>query len=100
MEKERKMARNQDGKLVKAAPFCSYLLMYLRRAVMKRQRERLPLHNTKGEERWKDERKAPSVPIGGERWDEAPIHRLDVSRWWIWGGAERGKIGKRRKMRR
>jgi hypothetical protein len=46
MEMERKMARNQDGKLVKAAPFGFYSLMYLRRAVMKRQRERLPLHNT------------------------------------------------------
>lgn len=37
MEMEREIPRNKDGKLVKAAPFCSFSLMYLRRAVMKRQ---------------------------------------------------------------
>jgi hypothetical protein len=37
MEMERKMPGNKDGKLVKAAPFGSYSLMYFRRAVMKRQ---------------------------------------------------------------
>jgi hypothetical protein len=36
MEMERKMARYKDGKLIKAAPFDSYLLRYLRRERMKR----------------------------------------------------------------
>jgi hypothetical protein len=37
MEMERKMARCKDGKLIKAAPFDSYLLRCIRRAMMKRQ---------------------------------------------------------------
>ena len=38
MEMERKMARYQDGKLIKAAPFDSYSLRRLRKAMIKRQR--------------------------------------------------------------
>jgi len=37
MEMERKMARYKDGKLIKAAPFDSYSLRCLSRAMMKRQ---------------------------------------------------------------
>ena len=106
MELERKMARYQDGKL-KNYKSCSLRFLFInvfKKSSYEKAKRTTPSAQyrfmyVKGEERWKDERKAPSVPIGGERWDEAPIHRLDVSGWWIWGGAERGKIGKRRKMR-
>ena len=38
MEMERNMEKCKDGKLIKAAPFDSYSLRCLRKAVIKRQR--------------------------------------------------------------
>ena len=57
----------EDGKLINAAPFDSYLLRCLRRAMMKRQINDslcvIRIEHVKGEERWKGERKPPSVPM-------------------------------------